>query len=158
MILDVFFLPIFMATFLTVLCQEKRVHVPHLFLEGLFTLWNSVHFRVNSGKELSLWGTHKNHYIFQVVQLSPHTVGAKFFAVFLILMRSRSPASFLRNSQTILTCPAKPHIVIFAYLSSQILYHSLPSFIHYAPATMISQFLKCAKLFPSLEPLHMLFA
>lgn len=65
---------------------------------------------------------------FRLYSFSPHMVGAKFFAVFLILMRSRSPASFLRNFQTVLTCPAKPCTVIFAYLSSQILYH--PPLLH----------------------------
>lgn len=61
---------------------------------------------------------------FSLGSFSLHMVGATFFAVFLILMRSRSPASFLRNVQTILTCPAKPCMVLFAYLSSQILSHS----------------------------------
>lgn len=80
------------------------------------------------------WGTQslkdskKIIIFFRLYSFSPHMVGAKFFAVFLILMRSRSPASFLRNFRTILTCPAKPCTVIFAYLSSQIMYHS--PFLH----------------------------
>lgn len=72
----------------------------------------------------SLRDSEKIIIFFSLCSFSPHMVGATFFAVFLILMRSRSPASFLRNIQTILTCPAKPGTVLFAYLSSQILSHS----------------------------------
>lgn len=115
-LLSVFLLSTYMATpLLPLLYQERKSLYAPSFLRGAH---HPLEF--SSPDNQLKWGTQslrnsKEFILLKAVQLFPtYGEGNILLQFCFVLKKSRSPASFLRNFQTILTRPAKPCIVIFA--------------------------------------------
>lgn len=137
--LAVFFLPTFMAALHPVLCQERMSSRGPSSLTGAYHPLESrsAEGRLSEEPVSELCGSPR-------IRSEQHSLAA-----FLILSSSRSPASLVRNFQTVFTGPAKP-------VSPPVLL-SLPfALAHHLPVTVLPQSLRCAKPFPLPEPLHLL--